>query len=71
MVRSLPWSLTVSICVLAIGILIVEAAQLCFAGRYPSAIDWILNVVGTGFGAWLAYYLSKPGLTGDLRVTGS
>lgn len=70
-VRSLPWSLKVSICLLAIGVLFVEAAQLCFAGRYPSAIDWILNVVGTGFGAWLAYYLSDPGLVDDLRVTRS
>lgn len=64
-VRSLPWSLRFSICATAIGVLFVEAAQLAFAGRHPSAIDWILNVAGTAFGAWLACFLKRPGLADD------
>lgn len=67
-VRSLPWSLRFSICATAIGVLFVETAQLGFAGRYPSAIDWILNVAGTGFGAWLACFLKKHGLADDLTI---
>jgi len=67
MVRPHPFSVAVSIGVIALGSLLVESAQFCFAGRYPSAIDWVLNVVGTGFGALLAYSLKQRPPADNLR----
>ncbi len=34
--------------------LVVELAQIGFDGRYPSLLDWVLNVSGAILGAWLA-----------------
>ena len=34
--------------------LVVELAQIGFDGRYPSFLDWVLNVSGAILGAWLA-----------------
>lgn len=38
----------------AIASLSVEAAQVCFEGRTPSATDWGSNVLGAAVGAWAA-----------------
>jgi hypothetical protein len=57
MVRSRP-RIVGAVCVIALASLCVELAQLCFVGRYPSALDWIMNVAGGGVGAWLASRLN-------------
>jgi len=65
MIRSRPGSVAFALRVVAVGSFFVESVQICFAGRYPSAIDWILNVLGTGFGAWLAYSVKQRRCAGD------
>jgi len=56
--RSVPFALSV----VAVGSLLVETVQFGFAGRHPSAIDWIVNVAGTCIGVWLACSLKHRAL---------
>ncbi len=45
--------------------LVVELAQIGFDGRFPSTLDWILNVSGAILGAWFArcFLVGLPGET--------
>ncbi|MGB5159947.1 MAG: VanZ family protein [Thermoanaerobaculia bacterium] len=67
-VLSRPRSVAFAMGVVAVGSLLVESAQLCFAGRHPSAIDWIVNVAGSGLGAWLAYSRKQRPVASELRA---
>ena len=53
---TIPWPkpLAAAMWMVAIGCLLVEISQFCFAGHHPSVVDWILNTVGAGLGAWIA-----------------
>ena len=53
---TIPWPkpLAAAMWMVAIGCLLVEISQFCFAGHHPSVVDWILNSVGAGLGAWIA-----------------
>ena len=67
-VRRSSGSVPIAIAVVAAGSLFVESAQLGFAGRHPSAIDWIANVSGAGFGAWLACSLKRTAIADDFEA---
>lgn len=54
--RMLPrrWALALALAAGALLSTSVEAAQVFAHGRYPTATDVALNVLGAGVGAWLA-----------------
>jgi glycopeptide antibiotics resistance protein len=45
--------------------LLVEICQFGFAQRYPSALDWLMNVFGAMFGLGLSRWLQQETKLGD------
>jgi len=62
--RSL-WSVVIFVAVLS---LIVELLQFGFDERFPSALDWMMNILGTALGVVCSRRFEKHGLKETLRM---